>query len=63
MTKRLDIIDLILPGLAAQMNTPDANYDINDAALVAGVCSALKINPQMVWARLKAHCHHCAALQ
>ena len=58
MTKNLDLIDYILPELILRMNNPDSNYDINDAALVSGVCAALKIDPAVVWARLKAHCHH-----
>jgi hypothetical protein len=57
VVKSLDLIDYILLGLVPQMNIPGVSYNIDDAALVSGVCAALKIDPAAVWARLAAHCH------
>jgi hypothetical protein len=57
VTKNPDLIDYILPGLVARMNIPGVSYNVDDAALVSGICATLKIDPAVVWARLETHCH------
>jgi hypothetical protein len=61
VTKNLDLIDYVLIGLVPLMNIPGASYNVDDAALVSGICAALKIDPAVVWARLEAHCHRASA--